>query len=319
MRHIIFNTIKISLAAIISTVIAIMLNLEFAVAVGIVTILTIQPTKKETIKTAVGRFIAFGVALVLANICFTVMGYNIKAFLVYLVIFILICQIFKWYSAMAMNSVLISHFLTLGDMSRSSVKNEVLVFVVGVTIGIVANLHLRKNVDYIEELKDKADNQIKRILRRMSERIMNHDISDYNGECFDKLKYYIRQAKNVAEENYNNQFKSQDTFDIEYIKMRDRQCQILYEMYKNVRELNATPITAKRISDFLLHMSEVYNKDNTGRMLLSKYEELHASMKEEPLPTERNEFENRAILYILLKRVEEFIKIKAEFSERFYK
>lgn len=318
MRHIIFNTIKISLAAIISTVIAIMLNLEFAVAVGIVTILTIQPTKKETIKTAVGRFIAFGVALVIANVCFSIMGYNVVAFLVYLVIFILICQIFKWYSAMAMNSVLVSHFLTLGDMSRDSVINEILVFLVGVTVGIIANLHLRKNVNYIEELKDKADNQIKKILRRMSERIVNHDISDYNGECFDKLKYYIRQAKNVAEENYNNQFKG-DTFDIEYIKMRDRQCQILYEMYKNVRELDATPITAKRISDFLLHMSDVYYKENTGTELLSEYQVLHGSMKSESLPTERSEFENRAILYILLKRVEEFIKIKAEFADRYYK
>ena len=36
-------------------------------------------------------------------------------------------------------------------------------------------------------------------------------------------------------------------------------------------------------------------------------------MKSTPLPVERNEFEDRARLFMLLRRIEEFLMIKKEF------
>lgn len=311
----IFTTLKTAGAAIAAILLAQLAGLEFAVSAGIVAILTIQPTKKETLRTALGRLVAFGSAILIAAACFGLMGYTMAAFLVYLVFFILVCQIFRWHSAMAMNSVLISHFLTLGSMGAEALENEVLLFVIGVGVGILANLHLHKNVDYIEELKAEADAQIKRILSRMSERILDHDMADYNGECFVKLRDSLRRARNVAEENYNNQFGSGDVYDMEYIRMRDRQCRVLYEMYKSVRTIETTPITASQISDFLKEMSEVYHKDNTGRELLQHFERMDAGMKRQPLPTERKEFEDRARLFGLLRNIEEFLRIKIEFSE----
>ncbi|MBO4980298.1 MAG: hypothetical protein J6C84_00150 [Lachnospiraceae bacterium] len=318
-RTVIENTIKIAGAAAIAILTALCLDIEFAVSAGIVAILTIQPTKKETIRTAVGRLMAFGIALLIAWLAFGVLGYTMTAFFLYLAVFILICQIFRWYSAMAMNSVLISHFLTFGNMGWEAVSNEVFLFVIGVGIGILANLHLHKNVDYIEELKTQTDQQIKRILSRMSERILDQDVADYNGECFVELWDSIRKAGNVAEENYNNQFGSADVYDREYIRMRDRQCQVLYEMYKNVRTIETTPITATRISEFLKEMSEAYHKDNTGEELLQHFFEMDQEMKTRPLPTERKEFEDRAMLFGLLRNIEEFLKLKMEFSQKYAK
>lgn len=319
MQKIILNTIKTAGAAAIAILTALCLNIEFAVSAGTIAILTIQPTKKETIRTAAGRLLAFGSALLIAYISFGLLGYTMDAFLVYLAVFVLICQIFGWYSAMAMNSVLVSHFLTFGNMGWEALSNEVLLFGIGVGAGIFANLHLRKNVDYIEELKTRTDDQIKKILRRMSERILDHDMADYNGECFVQLRDSIRKAGNAAEENYNNQFGSSDVYDREYIRMRDRQCQILYEMYKNVRTIETTPITAAGISKFLKEMSEVYHRDNTGEELLEHFLAMDQEMKTRPLPTERKEFEDRAMLFGLLRNIEEFLKLKMEFSEKYAK
>ena len=201
-------------------------------------------------------------------------------------------------------------------MSLHTITNEALIFFIGAGIGVIANLHLRKNVYYIEELKEANDRQIKEILFRMSQRIIDKDVSDYNLEEFIELKKSIRKAKNVAEDNYNNQLLSNDIFDIEYIKMRDNQCHILYEMYKNVRTINTTPITAKKISEFLNEMAETYHKNNTGKELLEKFYEMDNSMKNKPLPVERTEFEDRAKLFMLLRYIEEFLQIKVEFSAR---
>ena len=316
-KDIMVNTIKIAGAAMIAIFIAVAMKVEFAVSAGVVAMLTIQPTKKETIKIALGRFVAFITALLIAYGSFTLFGYGMEAFMIYLVLFVLVCQIFRWYSAMAMNSVLISHFLTFGVMNGETLCNEIILFCIGVGVGIIANLHLRKNVNDMERLKEETDAQIKKILRRMSERILDRDISDYNGDCFLILGNSIRRAKNVAEENFNNQFGSKDVYDREYIAMREKQCEVLYEMYKNVRTIETTPITAGKISAFLSRMAEVYHKNNTGKELLEQFEELDEGMKHQPLPVERKEFEDRAKLYGLLRHIEEFIKLKIEFAEKF--
>ena len=309
----IINTIKLATAAIISIIIALVLRLQFAISTGIVAMLTIQPTKKETIKTILPRLLGYLVALAVAYLCFNTFGFTYEAFFLFLIIFIGICQMTGWYNAITMNLVLMSHFMTYGDMSLGHVINETSIFFIGALVGIIANLHLRKNVTYIEELKDDADNQMREILYRMSERIMDKDLSDYNGECFGKLEKIIRHAKNVAEENFNNQFGKKDIYDREYLKMREKQCRVLYEMYGCVRRLTTTPITAEKISSFLKKMSQEYHKNNTGGELALDFKKMDKWMRARPLPIERKEFEDRAMLYMLLRKIEEFIQLKIEF------
>lgn len=309
------QAMKIVVAAVVAILIASALQLDFAISAGIVTILTIQPTKKETIRIALGRLCAFVIALLIAFGSFWSFGYNLKGFFVYLLIYITICQFFSWNSAMAMNSVLISHFVTFGVMNPETLWNESLIFVVGVGCGIAANLHLRKQTEYIERLKNQTDAQIVKIVKRMSERIMDKDISDYNGHCFRLLREQIREAQNAAKENYNNQFGTGDRFDMEYIAMRERQCQVLFEMYKSVRELDTSPSTAGAIADFLKNMAEVYDRENDCNQLMSDFNRLEEYMRNQPLPTTRKEFEDRARLFGLMRSMEEFIEIKRTFTK----
>lgn len=307
------NTGKVAGAAILAIWIAQCLHLEFALSAGIVAILAIQPTKKETIRTAAGRLLAFGGALAIAFVCFRILGYGPEGFFLYLVFFILLCQWFRWYPAMAMDSVLISHFLTFSDMGPEEVANEAGIFFIGTGIGIAVNLHLHKNAGYMEQLRTETDEQIKRALRRMSERILDQELTGYDGTCFQEMERSVRKAKNIAETNFLNQFGNKDTADMEYISMRQQQIHILYEMYKRVRDIRTKPVTAQAISRFLERMSEVYDRENSGKGLLEEFYRMEEGMKSVPLPLERTEFEDRAQLYTLLRYVEEFILIKREF------
>lgn len=314
-RELMLNAVKMILAAVSAIVLAEMLELQHSISTGIVAILTIQPTKKETIETALGRFCAFIVSLGIAYICFSLLEFRIIGFFAYLAIYIMLCQFLHWQYAMTMNAVLISHFVVYGNMNAATVINELLIFVIGVGTGILANLHLRKKVDFIETLKREADEQMIEILHRMSERIINVDMTDYNADCFMDLRKHIRKAKNLAEENYLNQFNKDDRYDIEYIMMRDRQCHVLYEMYKNVRKLNSQPATAREISHFLQAMANEFHRDNDGLRLMKQFREMDIYMKSRPLPMERKEFENRARLFVLMRNIEEFIQIKMDFAQ----
>ncbi len=317
-RHILLNSIKIAVAAIIAIILADFFKLDHVVSAGVCAILTIQPTKKETIKTALARLLAFILSLVISFACFSLMGYTIWAFFIYLAVYIIICENMGWYGAITMNAVLIGHLYIAGNMQLATVLNEVYIFIIGVGVGIIANLHLRKNVDYMEELKIETDAQIQKILVRMSERILNHDMSDYNGQCFEALRDHIRHAKNVAEKNYNNQFGFGDRYDQEYIHMRDEQEQVLYEMYNTIRHMDMSPAITVKISDFLKEMAAMYREVEKAELLMDKFKSLHEEMKQAPLPDERKDFENRAYLFVLMKHIEDLIQIKIDFAKKHF-
>ena len=318
-RDVLIQAAKVVLAAVIAICFAEVLRLKYAVSAGVVAILSIQPTKTETVKTALGRFYAFISALILAGISFRLLGVHLNAFFLFLALYIFVCQIFGWHAAMAMNSVLISHFVSEGVMTFPTIMNEVLIFLIGVIAGIVANLHLHKRERYIRELEQSADEQIVKILTRMSERVVNMDISDYNGDCFVVLEKMIRGAKDAAEVDYKNQFRKDDTYDVDYLKMREEQCEVLFEMYKSARALGSSPATAKKISDFMELMAKVYARENDGTMLMKLFQEMDKDMKSQPLPVTREEFEDRARLFILMRYIEEFLQIKIAFAKKYGK
>ncbi len=300
---------KIILAAIIAILFAQWLQLDYAISAGIVAILSISPTKKETIHTACTRFIAFLLALGIAYICFLALGVTIGGFFLFIVIYIILCQCKKWKSSMAMNSVLISHFITTGAINLDAIQNEVWLFIIGAGCGILVNLHLRKNQPEINKLKQEVDSGMRYVLVRMSQRITNHNLEDYNGKCLIILEDTLRNAQNVAHENFMNQFGDGDRQDINYLDRREKQLHILYNMYKKVKVLDTTPITGEKIAQFLFQLSDKFCDKHDCDLLLSQLSLLKQDMKSEILPQSRSEFEVRATLYCLMSELEEFLSI----------
>ena len=149
----------------------------------------------------------------------------------------------------------------------------------------------------------------------MAQRIQNPALEAYDGSCFDTLNQSIFTAKKQAEENYNNQFTKKDTFDTLYLEMRESQTKVLYEMYKAASSLCTVPSTASLLSDFLEKVSTEYHKDNDVKSLLEELACIHEKMKGVPLPQTRTEFEDRANLFTLLERLQEFLELKRNFMQ----
>ena len=87
-KDILFNTGKVAIAAIVAIIIATSLELNYAISAGTVAILSIQPTKRETIKTAVGRLLAFACALVISFLCLRLSNFAIVGFACFVIIYI---------------------------------------------------------------------------------------------------------------------------------------------------------------------------------------------------------------------------------------
>lgn len=312
----VFNAGKISLGCVLSMIAATVLGLKYSATAGLITILSIQQTKKETVITALKRLSAFFCAVVISVLCFNLLGYTTLAFGVYLFIFVMLCMILDWQIATVPISVLITHLLAEKNCDISILLNEFLIFVIGAGVGTIINMHLHNNKQKMNSSREKLDNEIKSILERMSQRILTDDKSDYNSDCFKKIDKLLFEARQVAYENQNNKLIGAESYDIDYLKMRENQCSVLMEMYKSILKISVTPEQSKVISEFLKKTSSEFHEKNDVKNLISELEDIFADMRFQKMPESRTEFENRAVLYSLMLQIKDFLSIKYDFMEK---
>lgn len=307
------KSIKIAVAALLSIFIAGEIGLDYSATAGIITVLSIGRTKRETFRSAANRGMAYVCALVLASVCFQLFGYTLPAFGLYLFLFAFLCMMTGWQEAITTDSVLISHFLNEGNMDWQLVGNETMLFIIGVGLGILVNLHLHSKEADFEKLTEEVDGQMKGILRRMSVWIREPDKSGYNADCFGKLEESVRQAKLCAAANYNNSLFRKRTDELDYIRMREQQVVVLKGIYQNIKSLDYLPEQAMKVGAFFAEVEQAYHKENTVEELLRRLQAFLEEMKQERLPENREEFEARAILFYILMQMEELLQIKRRF------
>lgn len=307
------KSLKIAVAAVLAIALAGEMGLKYSASAGIITVLSIQNTKRETLRSARNRAVAFLCALLLAYVCYSLLGFTLWAFALYLFLFALLCLQAGWIEALAMDSVLITHFLTEQSMDTAMIVNELLLFVVGTGLGIGVNLHLHSRQEEFDRLANQVDEQIKGILHRMSLWLPKEDKSDYDADCFGKLEKALEAAKLCAAANYNNVLWKQDTYELDYIRMREQQSIVLKEIYMNIKRIAYLPRQAEQVAGLLSRIEKDYHKENTVEGLLEELELLLTAMKEQSLPKSREEFEARAILFYILMQLKSLLQLKRDF------
>lgn len=310
------KSLKIAAAAVAAIAAAGELGLNYSATAGIITVLSIRNTKRETLKSAANRGLAFLCSLGLSAVCFRLIGYNLWAYAVYLLLCALLCLSSGWGEALGTVSVLVSHILAEQQMGVREVANETLLFLIGAGFGILVNLHLHKKQTEFKRLAEEADARIKGILGSMAAWLPREDRGEYGPEAFEDLEKALEEAYICAAENFNNAVLSSDTFEIDYIEMRRRQSVILREIYGNILRLGYLPAQAGQVAKLLSQIEQDYHRNNTVEGLLKKLEALLLQMKEQTLPQSREEFEARAILFYILMQIRSLLELKREFWRR---
>ncbi len=307
------QSVKIAAAAVAAIALAGELGLKYSATAGIITVLSIRSTKRETLRSAGNRALAFLCAAGISSLCFRILGYNLRGFAVYLFLFAMLCLGAGWAEAIAMDSVLVTHFMTEGSMEVPLLVNEALLFVIGTSLGILVNLHLRKKTPEFDRLAAEADSQIQGILQRMSLWLPREDREEYGPDCFEKLEHALEDAKRCAMANYDNALLSSDFRELDYVKMRGRQSVILRDIYESILKIRYLPEQAVQVAELLGQIERDYHRENTVEELLKELEALLLKMKMQQLPASREEFEARAILFHILMQLKSLLELKRDY------
>lgn len=216
-----------------------------------------------------------------------------------------------------MDSVLISHFLLQESMNIHWLCNEALLFLIGTGFGCLANFFLHPRNRDFERCADLVDKQMVDILSRMCTRMKMGELEGYDGSCFSRLDDALQKAQICAMKNWNNSLKTPEFYEMDYVAMRQKQRMVLEEIYKSMIMLEMHPTQADAVGAFIGKIAAAYDRKNPVGELWQQLEEVFADMETEPLPESREEFEARAVLFYILKQLQEFLNLKREFAKKY--
>lgn len=311
---------KIAMGSSIAIILANFLGLQYSPSAGIITLLSIQDTKRETFFVAGKRFFSFFIAIGVAYVLFNTIGYLPATFGLFLLVFVGLSYLFSLQDGISMSAVLTTHFLIEKNMELSFIGNELAIMMIGVFVAILFNLYLPKNTDAVKSDMRKVEEEIKEILNILAEcTLKNCKPEEKRGsncilnEKFHQLDLNLKSALKKAYDNMNNTLLSDTRYYIQYFEMRRGQLSILHQMKEQLSMMTTMQKQAVPIADFIRKIALSFHEYNNAEELLLWLNNMKESFKHEPNPITREEFENRAVLFLLLNSIENFLQAKKIF------
>lgn len=303
MKPWVYQAIKMVVGALLATVISDLLKLDYSVTAGIIVILSIQPTKRQSIRVGIKRMIASVIGLSISAILMVLFGYTLIWFIVSLLLFIPLAFIFKLEEGIVVSAVLMSHILARADWFLGI--NALYILSIGVVIAVLLNLYMPNKSKAIESEIQAIDEALKSIIADIaSEKKANF------GPIMGLIEGSIHQIRN---ESMNKLLPIRD-LNISYVTMRKEQ--VMY-LQKIETDLNRVSVTAYKqvITQFIQGFVNRIGKANMATLLMVQLDQLRESFKDKPLPSNRQEFEERAILFHILFDIEAFLLAKVRYHE----
>lgn len=310
-EHVIMG-VKVALGAAAAIGLAMLLGLQSSATAGIITVLSIMGTKRETLRIARGRLLAVLCAAGIAFMAYELLGYTLAGFTAYLFVFAVVCYACRWAYALTMASVLVSHFLTAGNMGWPMLFNEALLFLIGTGIGVLVNLHLRADEETMRRRMNTVDELMRAAMHAISR--APEGLADAE-KLLDALNRELTAAEQLAVDNADNTLGDAPLYPVRYVQMRANQRKILAQIASAMADVAADTPQCAEVCGFIARAAEEYSRENDVSALLWAAKAVMADMRTQALPVSRGEFESRAVLYYVLLRVEDFLLLKRQFYE----
>lgn len=307
--------IKIAVGCCISIALSSVLGLEYSTAAGVITLLSIQSTKKETVRLALKRCGAFVVAVLIAWASFSLLGYTVVSFGVYLLLFAAFCFYLNMLDVLAICTVLISHFWVEQSMHASLMRNEAALIVIGTGVGVALNLFMPRRLKSIQKDQRKVEGMVRGILEGLSDCILRKADPHSLQPQMEQLHAMLQGMLTRAYENANNTFIADMRYYVQYTEMRMAQYTVLEKMLRHPERLVDVPEQAHILAAFFREISHSFHEYNNAVALLDRLGSIRDFFRQDVLPANRAEFELRAILFALLNDLEHFLLLKRSFAQ----
>ncbi|MFH5881875.1 aromatic acid exporter family protein [Liberiplasma polymorphum] len=318
MKRYVHTTIKMTLASIITILITELVGLEYAITGGILAVLSIQLTRKDSYMIAFKRLIGASIALVLATLMFVSFGYTVWIFALFTVFFIALSFAVKVPEGIVPSLVLVSHLLLHGSYALPLVINGFLLITIAILVALGLNLLYPLNIDAsMGKTKREIDAfivvDLQLIAGVLKDNHTKNDALKSHQFIYQKLGKLLKEAELVDKDILFDK----DHLAMSYLKMRHSQMNRLNRIFELLIGLEKQHPNAVILSEYFESLSQDIGEIDKANPQLNALRELLEFFRAKPLPKSREEFEIRAVLFQITSELESFLKEKIAFHKRY--
>ena len=170
-KRFLIKTIKMTLAGVISIFIANLIGLRNSLTTGVVALITITDTRESSFKLATTRFWSTILSFIIATIIFKLIGFNLIAFGIFLIIYIPFANALGLSDGVSNSIVLVTHFIIAESVSIKWQINGFLIMFIGVTVALLINHFSPSYRKSIEDLVIEIEKDFIEIIYKMVDKI----------------------------------------------------------------------------------------------------------------------------------------------------
>ncbi len=316
MKRIVHTIIKMSIASFVSIMIALAIGLDHAIASGILAVLSVQLTRKDSYLLAGKRISDAMLALALATILFVWLGYSVWVFSVFTVLFITLSFAFKINEGIVPSLVLASHLLLEGAFSVGVLVNAFLLLAIAVMVTLILNLiYPLKSQETLKKTSDEIDNILKDELFHLAKSLNDLSHKDASYKEHQALNTYLNQRLKEAELADRDILFDKDRQAMRYLRMRFAQMNRLDRLFELLLKIDEPHPYTSVLATYIESLKDDIGHANKATPQKEKLIALLNDFRQKPLPDTRQSFETRATLYQMMFELEGLLEEKISYHE----
>lgn len=309
-----YRVLKTAVGAALAIFFAQALGLQYAVSAGVITVLSVQNTKKKSLELAIQRLSSTTLALFTAAAVFTLFGYSPWTYGLYLLFFIPAAARLRLHDGIVPSSVLVTHLLLEKSVALPLLLNEYGILFIGAGIALIFNLHMPSVEKEIRQDQQRVENLMKAILRELASSMMTQSVAVNEEKLFVELDQALKGGYERAQRLYSNSLTRSYTYYIKYMEMRIRQAEVLKQMRSHFSRISKYYEQNRLVASLTELVAYQFHELNTAQELLEDLEGYLEIFRGQELPKTREEFENRSSLYQYVRDLQILLALKREFA-----
>ena len=308
-----YRTLKTALGTSIAIAIAQYFELQFFTAAGILTILSIQSTKRKSVHAVYTRIVSSVIGMLYAFLFFEIFGYHPYLLGIVLLLFIPTIVSLGVSEGFVSSAVIMMHIYFTANFTIDLLLNELALMAIGFGMGLIVNMYMPDIQQGIIQKRYTVEELFKVILSEIASYLRNGDTM-WDGKELIEASKIINDGKALAFNDVQNHLTRKDNINYVYFDMREKQLEIIERVLPKITALPVMTEQAPLIAAFLEDLSEHVHPGNTASHFREKLDIVKEEFAKMPLPENHETFLAMAAMYQFIEEMDEYLVIKQSFK-----